>query len=294
MKGSSIRGVTLTVLCLAALGACAGGERRVASELPPRQETVVATDRLFDVASQLLQEERHREAARVYTQILERQPDNAAAKLGMAETYLASGGIKPALAAFTDLSEVGEVKVAAMQGQGLSLILLGQLERGEEVLRSVVALDPSSWRAWNALGRCYDSRKDWAKAAHSYEMALKAKPDAYAVHNNIGVSLLAQQRHSEAEAKFVDTLALKPNFETARNNLRFAIAMQGRYREAFAGAGRQDLPEVLNNVGYAAMLRGENDRAQAYFARALEASPHFFEVAHQNLQRAKGPNERTE
>lgn len=294
MNGSSIRGVALSVLCVVALGGCAAGERRVVSELPSRQEAVVATDRLFEVASQLLQEERYREATRVYTQLVELQPDNSAAKLGLAETYLASGGIKPALAAFTDLSGVSEVKIAAMQGQGLSLILLGQLERGEELLRNVVALEPSSWRAWNALGRCYDSKKEWAKAAHAYDMALKVRPDAYAVHNNVGVSLLAQKRHSEAEAKFIDALALKPNFETARNNLRFAIAMQGRYREAFAGAGRQDLPDILNNVGYAAMLRGENDRAQAYFARALEASPHFFEVAHQNLQRAKGPNERAE
>jgi Flp pilus assembly protein TadD len=261
------------------------------SESTPRSESVVATDRLLEVASQLLQEERHREAAQVFNQILDRQPDNAAAKIGLAETYLASGAIKPALAAFTELSELAEVKVAAMQGQGLSLVLLGQMDRGEELLRRVVATEPSSWRAWNALGRCYDSKQDWASSAHAYDMALKAKPDAYAVHNNIGVSLLSQARHSEAEAKFVDALAIRPNFETARNNLRFAIAMQGRYREAFAGTGRQDLPSVLNNVGYAAMLRGENDRAQAYFARALEVSPHFFEVAHQNLQRAKGPHE---
>ena len=40
---------------------------------------------------------------------------------------------------------------------------------------------------------------------------------------------------------------------------------------------------LTNNVGYAALLHGENDRAKAYFVRAMETSPHFLEAAYESL-----------
>jgi Flp pilus assembly protein TadD len=40
----------------------------------------------------------------------------------------------------------------------------------------------------------------------------------------------------------------------------------------------------LNNVGYVALLRGELKRAEAYFLRAIESSPSFYQPAAENLR----------
>lgn len=287
MNGIALRTAAIFIVVFA-LDACASSERRAPADIPPQSAIGVPAHRLVEVANSLLEREQYREAARLFGQALEKEPDHVGARLGVAEAYLGTGAASAAMPAFAALADVPAVKVAAAQGQGVSLLLLGQTDKAQEVLEAVVGAEPSAWRAWNALGRCYDLKQRWDDAARAYAMALGLKPDAYIVHNNLGMSLLSQARHGEAEAKFLDALTLRPDFEVSRNNLRFALALQGRYRDAFAGAARHDLPTVLNNVGYAALLRGENGRAQAYFSRAMEASPHFMEVAYENLRRAKG------
>lgn len=284
----SICKVIAGLLLLVPLGACALSN-------PPRPispaqsaEAEPTPDRLVEIGNGLLEQGQYQEATKIFGKALGMQSDHVGAKLGVAESFLGVGALQRAYAAFTELTAIAAVNVPARQGQGIALLLLGKTDKARTLLQAVVSDDPGAWRAWNALGRCYDLAASWQESAHAYDMALKAKPKAPVVQNNIGMSLLSQGRYAEAEARFLEALAGRSDFETARNNLRFAIAMQGRYRDAFAGVARADLPVVLNNVGYAALLRGEKKRAEAYFQRAIETSPHFFELAYNNLQQAKG------
>jgi Flp pilus assembly protein TadD len=47
------------------------------------------------------------------------------------------------------------------------------------------------------------------------------------------------------------------------------------------------LPNLLNNVGYIAMQRGDLATAEGYFARAMESSPSYDAVAAQNIEQLK-------
>jgi Flp pilus assembly protein TadD len=270
------------------LGACATSNTPATTGLNQRTEKALPPDRLVEIGNGLLEREQYREAARAFGDVLGKQPDYVGAKLGMAESLLGMGELQQAYATFTALSEMPEVSVPARQGQGISLLLLGQQDKAQSILLSVVKESPTAWRAWNALGRSYDMSENWELSVQAYNMALEAKPNTPIVLNNFGMSLLSQGRYAESEKQFRDALLTQPDFGVARNNLRFAVAMQGRYRDAFVGVARTDMPTVLNNVGYAALLRGEKERAEAYFQRAIETSPHFYEQAYNNLQRAKG------
>lgn len=53
--------------------------------------------------------------------------------------------------------------------------------------------------------------------------------------------------------------------------------------DALAGVGMAQLPEVLNNLGYVAMVKGDLPVAEAYFTRAIEASPSYYRIAAENL-----------
>lgn len=270
------------------LAACAMPSTPALTAANHKAEAALPPDRLVDIGNGLLVREQYRDAAKAFGEALSKQPDSAGAKLGLAESLLGMGALKPAYAAFTALAEMSEVGVLARQGQGITLLLLGQQEQAQAILLDVVKESPAAWRAWNALGRAYDMSENWGLSVHAYNMALQSKPNTSMVLNNLGMSLLSQGRYGESEKQFRDALTAQPDFEVARNNLRFAVAMQGRYRDAFVGVARSDMPTVLNNVGYAALLRGEKERAEAYFQRAIETSPHFFELAYNNLQRAKG------
>lgn len=278
----------IAALFLAAqLGACATPNAAAPTGANQKAERVLPPDRLVEVGNGLLEREQYREAAKVFGDVLSKQPDYIGAKLGMAESLLGMGALQPAYAAFTAISETPDIGVSARQGQGISLLLLGQKDKAQDILLNVVKESPAAWRAWNALGRSYDMSENWELSVHAYNMALKSKPNTPMVLNNLGMSLLSQGHYADSEKKFRDALIAQPDFEVARNNLRFAVAMQGRYRDAFVGVARSDMPTVLNNVGYAALLRGEKERAEAYFQRAIETSPHFYEQAYNNLQRAK-------
>jgi Flp pilus assembly protein TadD len=147
-----------------------------------------------------------------------------------------------------------------------------------------VALDGSLWRAYNGIGVIYDTRSRFGDAAEAYATALTVKPEAAPVLNNFGVSLMQQERFAEAEPRFVRALAIDPEMTRAETNLRMARAMQGKYLEAFAGVSRENMPDALNDVGYAAMLRGDYDLAEAYLSRALEESPVYHKTAAENLE----------
>lgn len=276
------------------LSACAAPGQRVSAEAEPVAQSAVPLQRLIEAGNSVLEKELYKEALQFFAQALQQDPASAEAKLGVAEAYLGSGSTSAAFEAFSMLADQGTSRASVLQGKGISLLQMGKRDEALPILVTAVREDPSLWRAWNALGRGHDLKRQWDEASRAYEAALKTRPGAHIVLNNWGMSLLAQSRFVDAEAKFSAALAARPDSDVTRNNLRFAFALQGKYRDAFTDATRQDMAVVLNNVGYAALLRGDRDRAKTYFVRAMEQSPHFFSVAHENLRKAEGPSESIE
>jgi Flp pilus assembly protein TadD len=174
----------------------------------------------------------------------------------------------------------------------VALLLTGRAEQAEQELEAAVELDPTSWRAWNALGRAHDARQAWKEAAAAYEKALTLAPDEGAVLNNLGMSKLGAGDPDGAAELFVRALEASPDLAAAETNLRLALALGGRYEEALAGVDAEDLPDALNNAGYAALLRGDYAQARILFLRAIDASPGFYEPAWSNLRFLSSVEER--
>ena len=218
-----------------------------------------------------------------YRLVLEREPANPKARLGVGEIYLSLREAKKAREAFDALTGEPAVRARALQGNGLTLAMDGQADAAEAPLRAAVAEDPALWRAWNALGHIHDRRKEWSEARACYEKALEGAPRSASVHNNLGFSLILAGQPEQAEMHLVKAIEIERDNKLARSNLRLALAWQGRYQEALAGAQSEELAAALNNVGYVAMLRGDYVAAEAYLTRAMEASPSHYEAAMRNL-----------
>jgi Tfp pilus assembly protein PilF len=209
------------------------------------------------------------------------------AQLASGEVLLGLSSPKQALAQFQAVQSDETYRARAYQGMGLSLMALGDLNTAKDQLDRAVAADPSLWRSWMALGRVYDGNKDWSGAQTAYDKALAVQPDSPIIINNMGMSLMMQHRYDEAAQDFQRALTIDPTMDMTRANLRLAMAWQGKYDEALVGAQAGSRADALNNVGYVAMLRGDQEAAQKYFSQALESSPTYHERAARNLETLK-------
>ncbi len=284
---SRLKSFALLTVLLTAVAACQSpaGER---PQLPPKPASGAPLSVVLEEADKALAQGLFEDATILIGRALKKDPNNARARLILAEIYLATGRTAFASATFKEVASSADVRAKALQGWGITLLKERKLEAGHKVLQEAVKEDPTLWRAWNALGAFYDSQRRWDEARESYAKALGAEePDSALVHNNLGYSLLIQRKYSEAASEFTAALKLRPGLRVARTALRAALAWQGRYEEAARGAGHKELPTVLNDIGYIAMLRGDLVAAEAYLVRAMEASPAFNETASRNLRDVK-------
>ncbi len=203
------------------------------------------------------------------------------------ELSLVRGRYQDALTNFTSIKTDPAVRAQALEGEGIALSSLGRSDEALASLQAAVAADPAAWRAWNALGSEYDRRHDWANAESAYGRALAASGNAAIVLNNRGFSRLSQKRADLAIPDFVAALQKKPDLAPARNNLRLAMSMQGEYDRAIKGAVASDQAAILNNAGYAAMLRGDYAKATELLTQAMKAKDGYYAQAAANLELTK-------
>ncbi len=265
------------------LGACA------ASDPPSERETsdvsAVTADLHRDHGWSALRAERHKEAASYFQRILKDRPEDANARLGLGEAHLGQGRLKDANAQFASIGDDvgGGLRAMALQGQGLVHLRQGDQAAARTSFEQAVQRDGGLWRSWNALGRLHDATKNYGEARKAYRMAITLNPKAAILHNNLGFSLLASGEPVFAEEALNRALALDPNLEAAATNLRLALALQGHYGPALAGTDPDNRAAIMNNVGYAALLRGDHERAKSLFRSAMAADHGFFDEAKRNL-----------
>lgn len=227
------------------------------------------------------------EALQIYQLLMVDAPGEPRVQFGVGECLLALGKPAQAKQIFRGLKSNAAMHATALQGEGLALLALGQNEPAGIALQEASAADPSLWRSWNALGKLADLRHQPEDAAKFYAKASELNPQSAAVANNAGYSKLISGNAPQAVDLLRRALALDPRSETIQNNLRLAIAADGRYDDALKSTSRDQLPAVLNNVGYVAMQRGDLTAAEGYFARAMETSTSYATVAAKNLEQLK-------
>lgn len=261
------------------VGSSASDEAPLAAQEQPQAPLFAADfpDPEKDVSDTELQR-----AVAVFRSMQRAEPSNHEANIKLGEVYLRLKQPSEAIKQFTSALSASAQEAKAKQGLGLAFLRLGDRDSARRYLTEALSADATLWRANLGLGQLADEARDWNAAEAAYQAALIPRPRA-AAHNNLGLSYARQRRYDEAITQFHLALALKAD-PLVRTNLRFAYAMKGEYLNALAGVAKENLPDALNNVGYAAMLRGDYEAAEAYLTRAIEASATHHRTASDNLQ----------
>ena len=123
----------------------------------------------------------------------------------------------------------------------------GMHKKAIEQLEKSIEIDPTYWRAYNAMGVSYDRLTNYSRAIESYEKALKLNPESYAVLNNMGYSYMMQGNAVLATTLLKKASDMKPDSIRIKNNLGLASAMIKPSSEKVAAADVTSV-EATKNV----------------------------------------------
>ena len=140
---------------------------------------------------------------------------------------------------------------------------------------------------WLQQGIAAAGRGAGDEAVAAFQQAVALRPDLIAAQANLGLLLVALQRHAEAEPPLQAALSAMPRDAALRNALgvaqealqRFAEAEQ-TYRDALHA--HPGMAEAHANLGNCLRRLGRLFEAEAHLVRAIELKPDFA-VAHFNL-----------
>ena len=159
-------------------------------------------------------------------------------------------------------------------------------ERGVELIKRAIGLNPKVAAAHSNLGNALMDLKRPAEALASYDKAIALKPDFAEAHYNRGNALRDLKRPAEALASYDKAIALKPDYAEAHNNRGNALMDLKRPAEALASydkaiALKPDYAEAHNNRGNALKDLKRPAEALASYDKAIALKPDYAE-AHYN------------
>jgi len=160
-------------------------------------------------------------------------------------------------------------------------------EAAQQHLQQALQDSPDDPRLWNALGRLHDQSNDWLGALDAYVKALSAAKEngqsTASVHNNMGMSLLMQDRKAEALTKFKQAVKARPDMAVYDNNLRMARTLSGQTGIALKGLSDTKIAQIYNDAGVIAQAQGDHKQAAKLYKKAIEKNPLYFKLAEENL-----------
>ncbi len=187
-----------------------------------------------------------KQAAELYRQAIEKDPNYALAYSGLAETYVlfssydvapANDSMPQAKAAALRALEIDDSLAEAHTALGFYLSNYEWDRDGsEKEYRRAVELKPNYATAHHWLGADLSNVKRFDDSLIEYKRAEELDPLSPIIGTNLGDMLVYARRYDEAIAQYKRTLVRNPNFPYAHLALARAYATKGMYPEAIAEA----------------------------------------------------------
>jgi protein O-GlcNAc transferase len=156
-----------------------------------------------------------------------------------------------------------------------------------ELIGQAIVINPQKAIYHNNLGLTLMSQNRIAAAIGAYQAALRIEPGNAYVHNNMGVALEADGQVDAAIKAYQTTIGFKADYSEAYNNLGNALAAQGHSgaaADAYHEALRlkPDHADAWNNLGNLLRNQGRLDEANRAYRQAIRVKPDF-SMAYENL-----------
>jgi tetratricopeptide (TPR) repeat protein len=220
------------------------------------------------------------DAARLYHEVLQRQPNHFEALHLLGVAALQSRRPELGLQLIRQAIKVDGSIVGAHIALGNGLRDLGRLEEALASYDHALALAPDNGRAWYIRGNALLNLNRPEAAAESFDRCIALSPDYVEAYNGRGNALCALQRPDDALASFDQSIALKPGFAEAHHNRGNALLTLRRFDEALeshdnAVALKPGLAEAHSGRGNALWELNRPEAALASYDKAISLKPDY-------------------
>jgi len=247
-----------------------------------KRASVVLQDKV-NQAMALHQQGRLAEAAHIYREVLQQQPNHFHALHLLGIIAFQTRHTERAVELISKAIGLNPSVAAAHYDLGIAL---NSINRPDEALASfdkAIALKPDYVEAYNNRGNALLGLKRPEDAVVSYDRAIALKGDYADAHNNRGVALKDLKRPDEALASCDKAIALKSDYAEAHNNRGNLLLDLKRFEEAVASydnaiALKPDFAEAYNNRGTALRKLKRLEEAVASYNQAIALRPNFAEA----------------
>jgi tetratricopeptide (TPR) repeat protein len=217
------------------------------------------------------------EADKIYTAILQKQPNHPEANHNMGVLAVAAGEFQEALPLLKNAIEASPNTSQFWLSYINTLINLDRLADAKGVLDQ--GKNNSDFAvAYNNLGIALKNKGDLEAALDSYKQALKLKPDFAVANNNLGVALKDKGDLEAAIDSYKQALKIKSDYAEANYNMGIALQEQGNLEAAIhnykqALKTKSDYAEAYYNMGIALEVKGDLEAAIDNYKQVLKSKP---------------------
>ncbi|MGA3046211.1 MAG: tetratricopeptide repeat protein [Terracidiphilus sp.] len=218
------------------------------------------------------------EVALGYQRVLERNPCQPEALVGICLVALASGqpdaAVKMAQAAVATAPELVTTWIAL----GQALKSAGRNDDAERAYERAIRTDGTNALALMGLAELKIATGRAEQAVHEFGLALRYQPALVPAHLGLGNALAAMGKNEEALDRYKQAIALRPRLPEAEFAAGFVLARLGRLREAETRyrrtlVQRPDFAAAWMNLGSLLREQGREAFADAALRRAVELRP---------------------
>ncbi len=232
-------------------------------------------DQVIQRAREAEQRGRLSQAERLYSRVLDWQPEDSRARAGIRRLQRQAGSHR------MDRGDSLGPQLKPLVG----LYQQRQYGRLAEEAGRLARDYPRSVAVRNLLGAAYGGLGELERAAACFEQAIEIDPGQVDAHNNLGNTLKCLGRLPEAVACFERAISLCPDQAEPHNNLAVTLQGLGAEREALVHFRRAmelqpERAESYNNVAILLFKLGERQQALEHFQQALELAPEYAEAWH--------------
>lgn len=208
----------------------------------------------------------------------------------LADLYFARGDDAQALPVYKNLLAAHPNEALLLERGGIAALRLGRVAEATVLLDRATRQADAGWRAWNGRGAAADWQGRWDEADAAYTRAAELDPTRAEVVNNLGWSLMLRGSWGEALAAFERAAAINPHLPRLANNLELArAAAAADLPQRRTGEGDEAFAARLNDAGVVAAASGQQKRAEAAFAQAIEVRSRWYARAADNLAALGAP-----
>lgn len=239
-------------------------------------------------AKDAMQNGEFRRAAQFYKQLLDKQQDNPAYMVGLADAVRRAGDVVEAEELYQTVISKHPSNMDALEGKGLSQMAQGNTVEAGKTLAAVLEKDPRRWRTLNGLGLLFTTKGLVDDAIEYFKEALVHNPRHPSILNNIGLAYAIDGNYPLAIKQLQGASRYtKPDSYQRRQvdlNLAMVHGLSGDMRQAEILASKYlEGPALANNLGLYAFMADDETLAKSYLNGALSNSAQFYERAWENL-----------